>query len=434
MNALVLLTFAVVMLVEFLATIGVLPRLAKFTPELCSMLVAVYVVTAGARRRFRDVRPVYWIVFAAVCVTMVCGAVANLLAPGPMISGLRYYLRAIPFFFLPAVFIFSEQDIRGQLRLLLLLAFVQVPLAVYQRMVIISERRFSGDDVFGTLMTSSILSIYLIGVVCVLTGLYLRGRLKTLWFGLAFLILLVPTMINETKGTLLLLPIGLMTVLLVGSPPGRRLRIIVGTTTLLTVFTAIYVPVFDYLRKDRPYSVGIIEFMQDPDRLERYLSKSEGLGAQAPAGRIDAIVEPLPLLARDPARLVFGLGIGNASPSSLGDQFVGAYNRLLGRYLVSSGSTFIMEIGFLGTALVFLLLWHIFRDSLVVAGRDPGLHGAIAIGWTGCTVIIAASVFYKELHLAESLSYLFWYWSGLVAAQRMRLAAGAPAIATPDRN
>jgi len=151
------------------------------------------------------------------------------------------------------------------------------------------------------------------------------------------------------------------------------------------------------------------------------------VGAKHDTGRIDAIVVPLKRLSNDPVQLAFGLGLGNASHSSLGPQFIGAYFPLYAGFLVSSFSYFLLEIGIFGTALVFVLYWLIFRDSLAVARSDDSLTGSIALGWSGVALLVAVATPYKAMHVYESLSYLFWYFSGLVAARRMRLAFAARA-------
>ena len=76
----------------------------------------------------------------------------------------------------------------------------------------------------------------------------------------------------------------------------------------------------------------------------------------------------------------------------------------------------------LGTALVFLLYWLVFRDAIAVARSDSGLVGSMAVGWIGVVVVITLATFYSAIHLFASLSYMFWYFSGIIAARRMQLA------------
>jgi len=143
------------------------------------------------------------------------------------LTGLRLYARVMPFFLVPLVFRFSERQLRTQLGTLLIIALAQVPLAIEQRVQTTRASagfNISGDYTYGTMMVSSIMSIFLICVICVVTAYFLKGRLSKWQFLLLVLLLFLPTTINETKGTLLLLPLGLGTVFLFGLRPGFRVR------------------------------------------------------------------------------------------------------------------------------------------------------------------------------------------------------------------
>jgi hypothetical protein len=432
MHYLLLVLILAVTFGDQLAASHIAPKALTFLPDLLSAVTLLYVIAAGTRQRFQYVRSTYWLVFAVVTVVIVCAAFANNEAPGPLFAGLRYYFRAIPLFLLPAVYDFSEVQIRQQLRLLLFIGLVQLPFAVHQRMIVMDANRFSGDSVVGTLVQSSPMSMFLICAVCVLTGFTLRQRIsRTVYFTL-FFYLLAATTINETKGTLILLPFALLTSALVGAAPGKRVRIFIVTLVLLGGFVAVFAPIYDYVQRKNPYFVSIEDFFTSKKVMTKYVDTHAGVGTVKLAGRLDSIEVPLQQLSRDPVQLVFGLGIGNASHSSLGPQFIGAYYTLFEGFLVSSLSTFLLEIGLLGVAMVFLLYWLIFRDSLAVAQMDHGFMGAIAVGWAGITVLMTIALPYITSHIYPSLAYLFWYMSGLVAAARMRLAfAAVPAGAAP---
>ena len=95
----------VVMLASYASSpeVHYLPAQAKFLPDIISMVLVLYIFLAGVKQRFRDVNAKYWLVFGALIVTMVAGALANQEDAGPILAGMRYYLRAIPLFLLPAV-------------------------------------------------------------------------------------------------------------------------------------------------------------------------------------------------------------------------------------------------------------------------------------------------------------------------------------------
>lgn len=429
MQYLVLLTLLVApSITHFTEKVKVLPPSLSYIPEILAGLVVVYVVVAGARTRFQYVRGEYWLAFGAVAAIIVCGIFSNTVGPGPIFAGLRYYLRPIPMFFLPAVYLFSEKQIRQQLRWLTLICILQLPFAVRERMLVISAGRTSGDSVVGTFEDSSCLSIILICAVCVLTAMSVRGLISRKVFLPLFLILLLPTTINETKATLILLPIGLLVTMLVASPPRQRIRVAAYAALLFVGFAAIFAPIYEYLQRNTPYHVPITTFFTDPNAFMRYVDNNADSGS-AHVGRLDAIVVPARFLAEDPSRFAFGVGIGNASHSQLGSQFTGDYFPRFERFLLSSMTTFLLELGVLGTGLVFVLYWMIFKDSIMVARSDFSPFGALAAAWAGVAVIAAISMPYKTTYTFPSLSYLFWYLSGVVAARRMILLRGSESAA-----
>jgi hypothetical protein len=169
-------------------------------------------------------------------------------------------------------------------------------------------------------------------------------------------------------------------------------------------------------------------FLTEKERLERYLVKDAEVGAQK-AGRVDAIVTPVRELSRDPSSLAFGLGVGNVSNSALGIQFEGRYFQRFAPFLKSAASRILLELGLVGIVSVLALYWLVFRDARRVAESDEGLIGAIALAWTGVVATMGLGLVYVDGIAAESLSVLFWYFSGLIAAHRVRQARDSRLIA-----
>lgn len=416
--------FLVVTLASFSTLKLGAPLIVKFTPELISAVVLIYVLIAGTRRRFNLVAPKYWLTFGALALIIVCGIATNGVDSGPLLMDLRLYLRAIPLFFLPAVFDFQDTQIMQQLQLLMYLSLLQLPIAVYQRWVILSHMRFTGDDVRGTLLQSGILSVFLICASLIATGQFLRGYISRLWFVPLVLLLLIPTMINETKVTIFYVPLGLLIVFLIGVEPGRRIQLVAWAAALLVGFGALYVPIYNRMNMYAPgkEDTNIAGFLTDKKQMSRYLSKDvAGLGTKKDIRRGDAIKVPLQFLAKDPIRLALGLGVGSIAPSNMGPTFEGRYRPLFQGFLITSFTDFVIEIGILGISLVLVLHWLVFRDALYVARNDKSRIGAVALGWTGVVVLMALSLVYTVPHEFDSLSYLYWYFSGLIAARRVQL-------------
>jgi hypothetical protein len=427
MHALVIVTFLTATLAEFLSTSTKGPGILKLIPEMLSVLVTIGVMLHGVRRGFGLIPARYWTIFGVMTIIIVCGILTNGEGAGPIFAGARYYLRAIPLFILPAVYPFTDKQLKQQMQVLLGVGILQVPLACYQRWVIYSAERFSGDDVYGTMMESGVLSLVLIGIALVVTGQFLRKRISKVQFIILFFLLLLPTTINETKVTVIVLPIGLLTTIVAASPAGRRLPILMGGMSLLVVFAAIMVPVYDFMNANSRFKQGrnIEDFFTDQKMLSAYMAtqkKGAALGMKRDVRRGDAIKVPLQYLSRDPVQLAFGLGMGNASHSNLGQNFTGDYNGLFDRFLITAFTTFLLEIGLFGTTLILALYWFIFQDTIAVAKADPdGLTGSLAAGWIGVAAIIPFATFYAPIQTYASISYLFWYFSGVIVARRSKL-------------
>ena len=425
--------FLSVTVVEFLSKgdkwgrFAYLPHMANYAPEIFGALGAVVVIVMGVQSRFQNIRPIYWFICIGILITMLSGVLVNSVDSGPTFAGIRNYLRAVPWFFVPAVYAFSDTEIRTQMKTLLVVGALQLPFAAEQRMKTGGRASgvevVTGDWTVGTLLDSGFLSIVLAGMICVVAALFIRKRLTLTQFLIIFGVLMVPTLINETKGTLIFLPIALLLVFTYAANPGKRLKYIFGAVMTITLFIAIYIPVYDALNSGREYSVPLTEFLTDRKRLERYFVTNEGVGTKAKeVGRVDAIVVPVYFLSKQPVDLAFGLGMGNASDSALGFQFKGKYQALMNQFLLTAFSRIVLELGFIGVGLMTLFLWAVYRDSRYIARSNSDLKGAIAAGWIGVIAIISMSMFYKDITISASVSYLFWYFSGLIAADRMRVA------------
>jgi hypothetical protein len=428
MQFFVMTMFCCVTLADFLVQQFGLPPLLRFAPEALSGFAILYVFVTGTRNGFRLVAPKYWLILAAIALVVVGGAFANNPGSGPMVSGMRFYFRAAPFFFLPMVMSVTERRLRQQLFLLLTLALLELPLAVYQRWSMVAVGRYSGDPVRGTIMDSGTLSMLLICGGLILTGLMLKKRVRLGTYVLLFLILLFPTTINETKATVLFVPFGLLATLLLGGDPGTRVRYASFALVVLAAFGAIFVPVYDKFEEGAG-EPSIEDFFSNQKTLSRYLisqgkSAGIGIGGNRTAHRGESITIPMAYLAKDPVRLAFGLGLGSVSPSRSGEEFEGRYYLLFHSVLTVSFSFFLLEFGLFGILLIALLQWMILADAIAVARHDNSLFAALAAGWVGAVAIFAVAMFYSTYHYSPTATYLYWYLAGVVCARRRSFVHG----------
>jgi len=425
---------------DFWGRFKILPGAFQYVPELLGAAAAAYVVFAGTRSRFQYVRPVYWVIFGLLIVDVICGVLVNSVGSGPVFAGVRNYMRAIPWFFVPAAFAYESPKILTQLRWLICICLMQVPIAIEQRIKTgsgtgsESGAMVTGDLTSGTLQDSGILSTILISAVCVAAAFCIRKILAPKQFALLFILMLLPTTINETKGTLLMLPIGLVITLLCASKVGTRLKYFLLAISLTGMFLAAFVPIYDAMNEGRRYGVSIGDFVSDPSNWERYLSTGKEIGAEGQVGRLDAITIPWHFIAKKPLDLVFGLGMGNASHSSISPQFSGEYHELFKPLFIIAISRIFSELGLFGVFLLYMLYWQMFLDAKALARSTGGVAGAFGAGWAGAVAIMAMATLYTTVDAFVSTSFLFWYFAGYVAAERMRVGAAQRADNLMHRN
>ena len=401
---------------------SVLPGGSQYLPELLSVAALLAVVVLGVRSRFRDVQPKYWIIFAALLLVIGCGIASQRCCGRTRLCWYAQLSPSHPVVPVAAGIRFTDDHVRTQFRLLLLIGFIQIPLAFDQYFLTVSKGfSFTGDWVAGTIGLSHTLSIFMLCAVSVAAGLAARRIIRPLHFLLIFLLLLLPTTINETKATFFLLPLGLSLAFLSAADPRRRLRMVAAAVAVVALFLVVFVPSYDYVRKDRPYSAPLTEMLTDSQRMEGYLWTKEGVGTVSEVGRGAAVVVAWQQVVSDPTTLAFGFGIGNVSDSALGHGFVGRHFNTLGPFAKISFSLILLELGLIGLLLVLSLMWMVALDSRVVARRAEGQAGALAAGWVGVTAIMVASTLYMPVVAQTSLSYLYWFYSGIVVAQRTRL-------------
>ncbi|KAF0191339.1 MAG: hypothetical protein FD165_1935 [Gammaproteobacteria bacterium] len=411
-------------------------RAFNLVPEILSGIVLVVILARIATYRSLCLSPKYLVLGVLAVLHAVSGMILNTVDPGTIVTGLRPYLKWIPLFLLPAVYRFSEQEISGQIKLILILGLMQSPLAFFQRFVQYRDAA-TGDFVTGTLgeSASGVLSIFLLSVIAVVIAFYVRGRLRFPQMLLLTLALFLPTTINETKVTLLLLPLAIVVPYIVASNRLSMAQLVV-IPVLGALLTTGFVVIYDYAGSMWG-ARGISEFVDkeadsylysesDATR-ENLLEKNRiGSGLQLPeelitpdegGGRVEKLLLPLKNLSDNPLRLWVGLGVGNASPSII-NVFSGTYSGRIGKISSETLSSFLLwEVGVGGIIILFTFLIILMYDTYKI-GKEKNTLGVLAAGWFGVLVIVLLTVPYLNLFYANVLVFLFAYISGYISAER----------------
>ena len=396
--------------------LGLMNKYLSLMPELLGVFMLGMLMLGAGRLGGPRLAPVYWPVFAFMCLHILLGAIFNEGNIGSGVTSLRYYLRWVPVFLFPVFFGVSDHALRLQFKLIAILALVQLPVALGQRVIWWSAA--SGDMVRGTVPNSASLSIFLASVICIWVAAYTKGTQtlsRTAW---VCILLMIPMTLNESKGAIILLPAAVFIVSLSSGSFQERLRRLLWAFGVTSLFFAMYVPIYDSFMEGRK-SESIVQFVIDGHAV-KYLAGRE-LGNEKRFGRLDGVIAPLRSHAEaGPTTLAFGLGVGSVSESYLGSEFEGEHYQDKGDLVYAQVSKLLWELGVVGVVGLFVILGLIFRDALVLK-ESTGVEGVLGLGWVGVIGLMYLSVFYSELMSKEAISYPFWYFSGVVASRAFQI-------------
>jgi hypothetical protein len=231
----------------------------------------------------------------------------------------------------------------------------------------------------------------------------------------AIAILLLPTTLNETKATLLMLPMALIVPALVMPKGSRAAQRMLPIVMVGGVAMVAFVAVYDYLIQYSSAGEPIGEFVGETS-FWRYLYSGAAEQDANYIGRFDSLEFALQGIGRDPLTAALGLGAGNVSPSFL-PQFDGEYADYYDRYGVGMTqiTSLLWQVGFVGLAVYLLLYQFVLSDARALA-RGGGEFALLGQIWVGVTVIMIFALIYKSVFSMNEIGYPFWFYSGVVAA------------------
>jgi hypothetical protein len=207
----------------------------------------------------------------------------------------------------------------------------------------------------------------------------------------------------------------------------------------LILILGVFIPIYDTYLINEEGSNKLSDFITDQEKIEHYLYggaasennlsnfddsrggvKSPFEGVEDRVGRVDSILLPIKLLSRDPVKLISGLGMGNVSESFI-EEFSGKY-AVYSEYYganVSVISLLLWELGIIGVVLALISLLFVVRDAYILS-KAQDFSATFGLGWIAVVLIMIVAMPYKNLIHFNVLGYLFWYFSGYVAVQRLR--------------
>ena len=423
MQIIVILLFFSIFSLDYLADIAKVID-SKFTlvPELLSGITLLIVLGNFIRSKILILDIKYIVLFAILGIHIINGIITNGFSAGSILAGSRVYFKYVPFFLLASVYTFSDIQIKQQLKILLFLFALQLPIALLQKFVIFADLS-SGDHIRGTFATSSFLTIALVCVISMAVAFYFKNKISfSKLVGIVF-IMFIPTTINETKSTLILLPVAILVPVIFLKLQGELKQGIFKLFVVVSLLFVSFVTIYDSFWGDR-YGEGgsIIDFYTDKNRVTKYLApKTSGAVPHDDfeLGRIDRMIAPIETLNKKGAvDVIIGLGMGSVTKTPF-DELTGESIHYWEQGMVGNSISYLLwEVGILGVILSFFLMFLIFRDAQKLSFGN-NLENAIATGWLGVVVIFFLSLFYKDLIPINPLMYLFWYFSGYIAAKSL---------------
>ena len=424
MNFLVCTLFVVIFLIEYVTELGIVSRYAILLPEMFTGVVVLVIFARLIAGRRVAIGSRYLAALGILALVMLIGIVAQAVAPGAIIAGIRGYLKYLPFFFLPAVYDFSDRQLKVQFSVLAVLIVIQTPLTVYQRFIEYVSRMHTGDYIKGTLSTSASLSLLVMCAIAMVMVLYLRRKIGIFMMAICTAVILVPATINETKATLLLFPMVLIAPMFF--MPSRRAVLrkflpIIATGSLALV---VFVGVYDYLASFSPYTQSVSEYLTDEDSATTFYlyTGASSIDQYGYVSRVDSLILAYQHALLDPFRFVFGLGIGNVN-TSIVSSFSGehaAYGARHGSELTQV-SHFIWEVGFLGLAIYLMIFYMMYRDARWLANRTD-FKGTLGQFWSTSMLVMIFGLLYGRIFDFNEIGYIFWFFAGLTASKRYRLS------------
>jgi hypothetical protein len=388
-------------------TYGIGIRQMTWIPEFISIIIAVLIPFRTAVTKEAHMPVKYMFLLIIYIAHIAIGFLLNDVTGWTMLSGVRIYAKFIPIFLVGLIFPLTAQEFKKLVLFVFVLAMIQFPVVLWQRFIAFATS-ISGDPMGGTVghSSSGVLSIFLLIIISFLVAFYVKEQISLPVFILALVAAFIPTTLNETKITFILLPISfIFPAIFIKAKRKTIFRVMLVMFIFLGSFFVLK-GIYDHFQSQR-WGYGIQTFVTMPGRLEGYSRN-----------RLDPIKHSFTNAAKDPRFLFFGRGAGNVS-EGFTPRLSGKYVRE-GKYFGVGGVSFpkmIWEIGIIGTILLFLFPFFIFLDAAGLSKKEDFL-GAFSLGMVSFPVFFSLSILYTNTMDSNLLIYLFFLSAGHIARQR----------------
>jgi hypothetical protein len=326
------------------------------------------------------------------------------------ISGIRYYFSFLPLFLLSYLMAYKGFQIKKEFNWLLVLVMFQVPVVIYQylnrsHITIIRKRQLLFDLFSGTMggIASNLMSMVIcIGLLYFLVRYMQERKVKLL---IPALLLLVPSVLAESKGMFLLIFIILIYLAII-------FKLSMSQIISLGFIGLIMVGGFIYFYELLGYNESL-----DADYLVTYTQSITGAGRLS---RIDSVPYAFSVIFEKNA-LFLGLGIGNANKSPIGDD--GQYFDFF--TIRHSMDILITETGLLGVFFFIYVIVKLFQVSKFLIRNAELLQDEhdllLARIFMGLILVFLFGVFWVDALFRVQFMYPFGMLAGYMVGVYKRI-------------
>lgn len=343
-------------------------------------------------------------------VFLVVSILSTLIRPASVTGLITGWRRPWRFILLFYVLINTDMALRKYRRwiiALMILAFVQPIVMVFQVLAWIPSNLGTNDLATGTFLDARAAALFMVQMICLLVGLAVVGRIRISRLLLLLVYLASGLILSESGGAIYLtLPTIMVTVFLsanLSRALGRRRPVwVAGFLIAMLIVTLLAIWLATVVWENSSLYLNITRLVkQELEGRSKVTGKS---------GRLFAIVDTLEILGKEPLGRLLGLGPGNWSSSAFGSfeaKQVATHGLVLKRTQVT---VMIAEFGLIGFIVYSLLFWQFYRPNRRAQRflADP-FWKAVSIGFTGIVFLTWATGVYNVAWYHESISFPLWF-------------------------
>ena len=390
----------------------IIPRQVTWISDIVIIILIFKVIFLISNGLIKIRRSPFDCIILFLFIVSIISSIANSVNIFTIFTGYRHFFKNIILFFILYYLNIEEKFLKKIITLIIVLAFIQLPIVILQRIYINAD-----DLICGTLgyNNNQELSLFLIGIMAIITGYYINkkdfSKIKLL-FGFIFLI--IPMSLNQAKAAFFCLPAMFIFIFR---------KFLFGSFKKSVHITVIFVMIFlasINLADTIITRINISDYLTNPDKVFSYTFGSSYISgdliSEAEGGlRMgSAIVYSHNLISRNVFSALIGFGPGNASDSFFSNANGEYFDEIL-NYSRTQLSRTMLEWGYLGLFLFLILFYFCFRmnHNFYRNINDP-FWKSISFGYNGILFLQVLSIIYIQSWTSDILSFWFWFLTSTI--------------------